>query len=131
MTETTKSCRVKRQLSVSFGGSLSDETNSPDVAGIGSGGVDAGEVGRDLTLFHGHPAPFDVCLGEASGNRVCYRIKLVDTRFSVAGSPYFSRPSAMLRMRNSIFSASVRIIWSPSRSSCASPGFLPWMPFQY
>ena len=59
------------------------------------------------------------------------RMKLVDTRFSGTGSPYFSRPRAMLRMRKIMFSASARIIWSPSRSSVASPGFLPWIPFQY
>ena len=51
------------------------------------------------------------------------RMKLVDTRFSGTGSPYFSRPRAMLRMRKTMFSASARIIWSPSKSSAASPGF--------
>ena len=53
-----------------------------------------------------------------------------DGRFPL-GRPYFSRPSAMLRIKKVILRASVRMVCRPSSSCSASPGARPWMLFQY
>lgn len=47
------------------------------------------------------------------------------------GQPYFSFPSAMLRIRKVILRASVRMVCLPSSSCRASPGSLPCTLFQY
>ena len=60
-----------------------------------------------------------------------FRTKLVWTGASFSGKPNFSLPRAMDFMRKVMFFASVRIVWSPSASSAASPGAHPWTLFQY
>ncbi len=54
-----------------------------------------------------------------------HRMKWVPIHSSFSGRPYFSLPRAMLFIRNVMFRANVRMIWSPSASFSASPGTRP------
>ena len=66
-----------------------------------------------------------------NGGFFAYLMKFVHWDFSFSGKPNFSLPSAMLRIKNTMLLASVRMPCRPSASCSHSPGFAPCTLFQY